>query len=146
MTTTFTIDRDSLSLPPLVITGARASTPSGMWFPEGGIQWPGFTPRYTYAPDSAYVAGRQLLAAVLDQANLPAVVRVAGDSVAQLVARKAELEQAVSQFLYEVTLDIDGATQTWSADYTWPQWAPPTASSRLDLTDRAVLTFPLNPA
>jgi hypothetical protein len=145
MTTTLTIHRDSLSLTPLAITGSRATTTSGMWIPDGGVTWPAFAPRYRYAPDSAYEPGRTLLAVVLEQALLPAVIRVTGDDVAELVARRLELEEAVSQFSFQLDLNIDGQSGSWQADFTWPTWAPPTPSTRLDLTERASLTFPINP-
>jgi hypothetical protein len=145
MTTTLSIHRDSLSLPALAITGSRATTTSGMWIPDGGIAWPAFEPRYRYAPDSAYEPGRTLLAVVLEQALLPAVIRVTGDDATELAARRAELEAAVSQFSFQLDLDIDGQSGSWQADFTWPTWAPPTPSTRLDLTERASLTFPINP-
>ena len=147
MTTTFTIHRDALNMDPLIVHGSRAAAldGSGMWFPEGGIAWPQFTPRYTYAPDSAYAAGRRLLAVVLDQGSLPASIKVTGSTLAELVARRAVLEQAVSQLLFQVDLSIDGAVGSWESDFTWPLWASPTPESRTDLRELATLTFPLNP-
>jgi hypothetical protein len=73
------------------------------------------------------------------------VIRVTGDDVAELVARRLELEEAVSQFSFQLDLNIDGQSGSWQADFTWPTWAPPTPSTRLDLTERASLTFPINP-
>lgn len=145
MTTTLTIHRDSLALAPLVITGSRNTTNSGMWIPDGGIAWPAFEPRYRYAPDSAYEPGRTLLAVVLEQAQLPATIRVGGDDVAELAARRLELEAAVSQFAFQLDLNVDGQAGSWQADFTWPLWVPPTPSTRLDLTERAQMTFPINP-
>lgn len=146
MTTTLSIDRTILALPPLVIYGSRAAAVSGFWLPQGGLQLPRFEPRRHYAPDSKYAAGKMLLAVVLDQADLPLIIRTVGTSVANLVTKQAELEQALTQFEFPLTLNIDGASATWSGEYSWPQWVAPDAAMRADLTARATVDIPINPS
>lgn len=145
MTLTITIGRDSLAKPGLVITGARAASPSGLWVPQGGYQEPTFEPRLTYAPDSAYVGGSQLLAAVLGQGTLPLAVRAARATEAAVATLKVELEEALAQFTYPVTVELDGVTQTWEADYTWPAWAPREPWMRAQHGERATLAIPVAP-
>lgn len=142
---TITIDRTALSLANLVITGARATTTSGFWIPAGGFEPPSFTPRRLYAPDSAYVAGRQLLAAVLDQGNLPLTIRSKATDAAALNTQRTVLEQALSQFYFPITITLDGAAKTYGADMSWPQWAPREPWMSSDFTDRASVVIPVNP-
>ena len=104
---------------PLVIT----NDPTGdLWLTEDVLE-PGFEFRYEYAPSSPHMPGQQLLAAVLEQSTLPAVIYARGTSTANLRAIKDELTAAVSQFAYDVTLTVDGDAQTFAADPTWPQWS-----------------------
>jgi hypothetical protein len=75
-----TIDRSGLSEADLVI--ATDPFAGGFHLPEDGLPRPGFTIRRTYAPDSAWVGGRQLLAAVADAGSLPLVFYAHGTSAA----------------------------------------------------------------
>lgn len=145
MTTTLTIDRASLTLPSLVATGSRDTTTSGFWIPEEGVGEPEFEPRYSYAPDSVWIPGRSLLAVVLEQGTLPLRINAKADTAVALAAKRRELEAALSQFVYPVTLDIDGATQTWSADFAWPKWASQHAADRDSFIARATVIIPVNP-
>lgn len=145
MGTTITIGRDTLTLGPLIITGARATTPSGFWLPADGLRLPQFEERRDHAPDSAFKGGKMLLAVVLEQSNLPLIIRAAGSSVADLATKQAELEQALTQFMFPLTLDIDGAARTWEAEFAWPNLQTPDAAMRQDLTARFVVDIPINP-
>lgn len=144
MTTTLSIDRSSLSLSPLVIHGAKAEGP--MWFRPGDLAAPDWAVRSSYAPDSDWVAGRQLLNSVMDQAALVLLVNIgpAADA-ATLGGYRSALEAAVGQFIYGVTLTIDGVAQVWSAERTAVQYGD--LSSRVSplFTDYAALTIPVNP-
>jgi hypothetical protein len=114
-----TIDRAGLSLPDLVITN-DGFVSDGLWiadFSEALFEF-----RYGYAPPHPHIKGNQLLWAVLDQGGQPATVYARGTSSADLAAKKAIVEQAVSQFNYDLTVTVDGVAATFSTDPTWPQW------------------------
>lgn len=143
---TITIDRTGLALDPLIIGDSPDGSGVGLWIPAGGYVSPDFTARLTYAPDSAYVAGRALLAATLEAATLPLVIIVEGSSQADMAARKAELAAALFQFSYTVTVDLDGNSETWSADPTYPQWGEISHAWASRFMGRAVVTIPINPA
>jgi hypothetical protein len=138
---TLTIARTSMSMADLVID---PDWTSGMWVASVGD--PDFAFRYTYAPDSAYVAGSVLLAAVLQQSALTAVVYVSASTGTALQALKDEVAAAVSQFTYSLSLTVDGVTTTWSADPTWPQWGEVDSGMVAARMARAVLSIPVNPA
>jgi hypothetical protein len=145
MMLTITIGRDSLDLEPLVITGSRDTTPSGIWVPESGIeQMPGLEPLRTYAPASAYVR-RKLLAVVLNGNDLVATFRVQGTDADPLTSRRAELEQAVAQFVFPITLSIDGIGFTGEGEASWPAWSARTPDDRAANRDRCRLAIPVNP-
>lgn len=140
------LDRTSLSLSPLLIYPNRAQGPFWISGAAGDeVDEPDFVYRYNYAPDSAYVAGKVLLAAVLDQATLPAVVRVLGTSATDLATKKAELRAALGQFSYSITLSLNGVASTFSADCSTPAWGAVQRWMQVGFTARAVLTIPVNP-
>lgn len=141
---TITLGRASLGLEPLIITGSRETTTSGMWIPEGGLQLQAYDMRRTYAPTSAYVR-RKLLAAILDGADLSLTVRMQGSATDSLSVRRTTLEQAVSQFLYPITVDIDGNALVGEAECSWPALLTPTPSDRLLNRGRCQLLIPVNP-
>lgn len=137
-----TIDRASLSLSDLVI----GNDPTGADFWIDSTIYPQFSPRVTYAPDSAYVAGKKLLAATLDAAVLPAVIYAQAATSAALATLRAELEAAVSQFSYTVTLTVDGVAQSWPADFTWPIWGDVDSGMVAAKLARASFSISVNPA
>lgn len=141
---TITLDRASLDLDPLIITGSRATTPSGIWVPEGGLQQlPSPEPRRTYPPESAYVSRRRALAVVLDGTDLIFVARLQGTDEDPLTARHAELEAAVSQYFYPVTVDVDGVAMSGEGECTWPTWTVRTSHDRLYDRDRCQVVIPV---
>ena len=139
-----TIDRTSLSLADLVITNDPYA--GNYHLPEDGLERPGFSMRRTYAPDSAYFPGRTLLAAVADASTLPVVIYTHAASAALLAAARAALEAATSQFAYDVTLSVDGQSQTWLADPELPQWGPVDSGLVRAHIEVARLVIPINPA
>lgn len=139
-----TFDRSALELPPLVI-GRLPSAGVPLWLPEDGVSEPDFAFRIFYAEDSAYVPGRQALAAVLDASTLPLVVKARGESGVALRAAKGLLEAASSQWAYEVTVNIDGATQTFPADPCWPSWGRVDSGAVKAGIATASLSIPVNP-
>lgn len=144
MTVSVTLDRTSLSLAPLVITGS-APAGDGFFLTMGGLAEPAFDVRATYAPDSAYVAGSQLLAAVLTASTLPLGIGVKATTHAGLDTLKTELSNATWQFDYEVTLDVEGVTTTWDAGPCWPVWGQLTSGLVTAVLALANVVIPVNP-
>lgn len=144
MSQSVTFDRASLSAADLVITDSP--TAGAFHLPEGGLARPGRAIRRQYAPDSAWVGGRQLLAAVEDAGTLPLTIYAHGSSAAALEAAIAELEAASSQFAYDVTITIDGQSRTWAADPELPQWGPVDSGLVRAHIAIASLVIPINPA
>lgn len=145
MSATVTLDRTSLSLPPLEITGSAPDT-SGLFLDGSvGLLEPAFDVRATYAPDSNYVPGTQLLTAVLGASTLPLAVVAMGASAAGLATVKAELETAVWQFSYDVTLTVNGQPRTWSAGPCWPAWAELSSALADQHLARTAVVIPVNP-
>lgn len=106
-------DRTALTLTTLTI----ANTPSGsFWLPEDGTEWPRFGRRKEYAPPSRYLAGRTLLASVSDVGTLPLTVYAKAATTTALETLKAELQTAVDQWSYTLTLTVDGAAATYTAE------------------------------
>lgn len=138
------IDRASLSLAPLVITNNPNGT--ALYLPEDGLVWPAFGTRYTYAPDSAYEAGRSLLAAVREAAELPLSVYVHAATGAALEAAKSEFAAAVAQWSYALRLTVDSVVHTYRAevvlDVPWGAVDSGMVAARLA---RATFSIPLNP-
>lgn len=136
------ITRLSVPVPttPLVI----GNDPSGsLWLETIGR--PAFTFRKGYAPESRHTPGRVLLSAVMDQADIPCHVYARAASTAALEVIQAEVEEAVAQFLYDVTLTVDGAAKTFQAECTTPLWTeidPGEVGAHLA---HASLVIPVNP-
>lgn len=137
-------DRTSLSLGPLVITNDPFS--GGLYLPEDGAVWPVFETRRTYAPDSAYEAGRTLLAAVRGAAELPLTVYAHGSSGAAVAAAKAELEAALAQWSYDLTLTVDSVPYVYNAEVVLGvPWGPIDSGMVAAHLARTSFTIPLNP-
>jgi hypothetical protein len=106
-------DRTALSLSALTIT----ETPGGSyWLPEQGAEWPRFSRRKEYAPAVRYLGGRTLLARVADVGTLPLTVYARAASGSALDTLKAALQTAVDQWMYDLTLTIDGVAVTYTAE------------------------------
>lgn len=147
MTLTISVDRTSLALGPLVITGSRATATTGanpgLWIPADGYVRPQFAPRRTFAPDSAYVPDKQPVAAVLDEGTWPLTIRAAADDAATLAAVRSVVSYAFSQWRYPVTVTLDDVEETWMCGYTWPTWPESAYWQTRGHEDRAVLTVPV---
>lgn len=139
-----TFDRTSLSLAPLVITDNPHGTT--LHLPEDGLVWPAFGTRRTYAPDSPHEAGRVLLAAVADATEIPVTIYAHGDTTTALNAAKAELEAAVAQWSYGLTLTVDGATHIYRAEIVLDvPWGPIDSGMVRAHMARTSFSIPLNP-
>lgn len=139
-----TFSRTSLSLPDLVIGGDPNA--SNFHLPEDGADRPNMLMRRTYAPDSAYVGGRQMLAAVRDAGSIPLVIYVHATTAALLETAKDELEAATSQWTYDLTLTVNGQARTWAADPELPTWGALDSGMVKAHLARASIVIPLNPA
>ncbi len=106
------IDRTSLALAPLVLSGSNDANPIGIT----DYSEPAMQPRITYAPDSAYEHGSMPLATVWQQTILGFEVSTTeAASEAESRVLIAELLQAISQFSFTVAVTVDGApAETWT--------------------------------
>lgn len=119
MTVSLSIDRASLSLAALTIS----DTPSGsLWFDGEGVGRPAFSLRKSYAPESDHMPGRVLLSAVSDIGGLPASFYAKAATTAALESLKDEVDAAFSQFVYTVTLTVDGVARSYTAECELPTW------------------------
>lgn len=138
-----TLTRTSLSLADLVIDSDPFS--GSFHLPEDGIEWPRFDTRRTYAPPSEFVAGRVLLSAVPDVGAMTTTIYARGTDAATLKAAKAELEAAVSQFSYTLTLTENGQSWTWTAQPELPSWGQVDTGMVRAFMAKATVVIPLNP-
>lgn len=142
--TSVTFSRTVLSLPALVI---EQDPSAGLYLPEDGIVWPVFETRREYAPDSSWVPGRVLLAAVQGAAELPLTIYAKGASGAAVAAKRAELEAALAQWSYDLTLTVDSVAYTYSAEILLGvPWGPIDSGMVAEHLARTSFTIPLNPA
>lgn len=140
-----TIDRTSLSASPLVISNVVSA--GDYHLPEEAVDGlrPDFKMRRTYADDSPWVGGRQLLAAVSDASTLPLTFYAHASTQALLEAAITAAEAAFSQFVYTLTLTVGGQTRSWSAEPELPTWSADSGMVRAKLI-RGSVVIPLNPA
>lgn len=126
-TLTFSIDRTSLSLSPLVLSALPGASALGIV----AYRKPALIRRNTYAPDSPYSPGATLLSSVVEQTNhalsvLPQDVA----TQAEVDDAIAELYAAISQFPYEVTVTENGEATTTVCD---PGSMTPDDTTRISL-------------
>lgn len=121
-------------------------TSPGIWIAYGGVRWPTFDFRKLHAPDSNYIRGKQLLAAVRDQGEL--TVRFIAQHTTQtgLADLTEEMDLALGQFIYDVTLDIDGRTGTWEAEPVGINWSEPITPGQIGaVVQVGSAAIPINP-
>lgn len=102
------IDRTALGLSPLVIGDSRADK---FMLRADGLTMPADRVRYSYAAPSPYVAGSLLTSAVADQSFISMTVRVREQTDAALNAAVLELQRAVRQFSFEVSVTRGGLVE-----------------------------------
>lgn len=141
---TLTLTRASLSLTDLVI-GSDPFT-GAFHIPEEGVDWPRFPKRRTAAPLSGIVGGLVPLALVDDIGVMPATIYAKGTTMALLKTAREELEAAVGQFTYDLTLAIDGQQiGTWEALGESVDWGPIDSGMVRGRMCRASIAFSLQP-
>lgn len=80
---------------------------------EGGIGRPAKTWRFVDMPDADGIHGTEHVAASLEESSLPLKVLVTAGSSSALEDALDELEEALAQFSYEVTVTIGGVSRVW---------------------------------
>ena len=140
--TTITVVRESIELEDLVIPETCAES-SGFWLGQEVIR-PTFVPRYRYAPDSDFVAGRQLMGAVRDQGLLTFSVYLRAENAVARETLKQELEDAFWQFSYQVKFN-DGVEVTYAADPAIPNWGALVPAHERLAVAVGILSVPINP-
>lgn len=108
---TVSIDRTSLGLAPLTISGDGSGTYS---LTQGGLGSPVQSARLLYMPDHPDVHGSELLGAVRETTALPLTILVQAATSAALSAAVDALNDALWQFTYATTVTVDGVARTWT--------------------------------
>lgn len=141
------IDRSSLELEPLLITGSRATAAEahGLWVPAGGYVRPVFSTRMTYVAPSAVIGGRVAVGATTDQGTWPLTVRMEMSSAELLAAMRTVLSLAVGQWAFPVTVTLDGVTEAWACRASIPTWPASRQFQRDAHEDVARLSIPVIP-
>lgn len=111
---TVTIDRSNMpgSLADLVIDSEGFST---YYVDKAGLGRPGVAPREAFASDSPFINGRLRTAVVKEETTLPIKVRVQAASSSALDTAVNALEDALWQFVFPITVAVDGVSKTYNA-------------------------------
>ena len=136
------IDRTSLSLSALVITDLPGAT---YRLPEDGMGRPAIAQRRTYAGNSAWLNGSTLISATKEQASLPLVIYTEAASSATLDTQMTALEAALGQFVYNVTVTVDGVAKVWRGDPADISWGEVDSGLVRAKMCRASVTIPVYP-
>lgn len=135
------IDRTALGLGPLVFS----SPDTGLWLNEEGLSRPAKTQRRTYAGESKWVNGSTLVSSVLEQSSLPFTGYAQAATQAELVAMQDEVEEALFQWAYDVTVTENGVARTWACDPADVSWGDFDSGMSAALMVRATVTIPVYP-
>lgn len=139
---TVSIDRSSLSLSALTITDDGAT----YQLAQDGLGRPGITWRLASAPDSANVHGTEYVGAAREQSSLPLTVIVKAASSSALNTAVAALEDALSQFAYDVTVTVDGVAKVWPASpAAWSFTTPVSPAQVTQFYTLMTITLPVYP-
>lgn len=107
-----TIDRSSLSAADLVVD----TEGFGVYTVDaGGLGRVGITWRNTFASASPFVHGQLRTTAVKEESTLPLLIRVGAGTTGDLRDAVHTLEAALSQFVYQITLTVDGVARAFTA-------------------------------
>lgn len=136
-----TIDRTALSLPALVIGNNPAD---GLWLPEEGVGRAAKVWRRRTV-SSPFIHGTVQTGAVLEQASLPYTIYAGGASTAALRAKQDELEAALFQWIFDLTVTEDGAATTFECDCADVSWNEFDSGMTRAHMARATVTIPCYP-
>lgn len=136
-----TVDRTSLALGALTI----ADDPSaGLWLPEDGLTRPARSWARTTV-SSPFLHGSVQTRAFLEHTQLNLSVYARAASTAALVALMDEVDAAFSQFVYDVTLTVDGSAKSYLCDCADVAWGDVDSGMAKAFMARATLTVPCYP-
>lgn len=141
---TLTIDCSSLGVSDIVIDTEGFGT---YCLDAAGLGRVGRTPRETFATPSPFQHGQARTSVVWDESSLPVTVRVQAASAGALDTAVTALEDALSQFVYNVTLAVSGVSKVYSAyPATWNTPDGLTAFERVTgLHEDLAITIPVYP-
>lgn len=144
MTASVTLDCSSISATDIVLDSALDATYVLLL---EGLGRPAITWRLAAAPDSADVHGTEYVGAAKEQTTLPLKVMIQADTYANLDAAITALEEALSQFTYTATVEVDGVTKVWDcAPAAWSASSGLIESNMVDQTfDVYTITIPVYP-
>lgn len=134
------LSRTGLSLPALV-----ADTPGSAWIPEDGLGDPGYRYRITYAPPSDHIDGGEKYAAALEMGELPVTIYLQAATTTALRTKKTDWVNAFGQWSYQMTVTIDGASDTYLCDPVYPRWNDFDSGMTRAFLARAVVPVPVQP-
>jgi hypothetical protein len=126
-------------------TNAPPSSSTDFSVPEGGLAFPDFDMRITYAPDTDNVPGSVPTAYALGIGSMPLIIDVHGTSIADLQVNRRALEAAFKQAGQTITLSLDGETEVYSFIPTWPKWGVVNSGFLERRIVPATLAVPVNP-
>lgn len=109
---TLVVDRSSLSLSSLTIDSDGFGT---YLFDAAGLGRVGVTPRESFATAVPWVNGQLRTAVVKEESALPLTVRVQASTSSALDTAITALQDALFQFVYTVTLTVDGVAKAYTA-------------------------------
>lgn len=124
---------------------------------EVGISWtrmglPEWQFRYAFAPPSAYVSGNALLAAVRDSGDILMTISVEGTSLADMEAKKTQVETALTAWpgLFRADATDQNGTVTiagpWETFPTLPKWGEVLPTVLGHYIVETTFSLPVNPA
>lgn len=128
----------------LVVTGTPP-VGDGLWLPEDAIGPIERELRRTYAPDSAYIGGKFLLAAVEEASAVQLTIYARASTSAALQVLRDQVEVAASQWSYVLTINVDGVARTYNAEISLPAWSAFDSGMVAARIDRCSLVIPVNP-
>jgi hypothetical protein len=138
-----TFTRAALSLPDLVVGDHPGN--GSLYVTEDGVGAVGWDFRRTYAPDSGWMSGKGLLAAVREASTLPLTIYAHAATSAALGSTKAELEAVAAQWSYTATVTVDGVSEVYNCEPAIPQWGSLDSGMIRAHLARCQLVIPVNP-
>ena len=131
----------TISRTPSDLTIDNEVTEAGFWLDE--VSRPAFDYRRTYA-SSPFTRAVQT-SAVKDGGTLEVVLYAKAATSAALATLRAELEDAVGQFFFTLTVTEDGVATVYDCDCAAVSWNSHDAGMASAHIARAVLTIPCYP-
>lgn len=112
MSDSVSVDRTSLSLSALSIADVVSGT---YLLQKDGLGRPATMQRLTSMPDSADVHGTEYIAAAKEESSFVLKVIVQASTSSALDTAITALQDALSQFAYDITVTVGGVAKVWHA-------------------------------